>query len=188
MKLSTLHLKGWFLLAAGILISGACTTGQAQSITGKWAKKAIKMVVIEKASGKRQDVSATGKQMVEMYKETIEFKPDHTFFMSIKTPYSTKAVEMYGTYKLSGSKLTMELDPKILEEWKKMGESLKKMSKANAAEAAKADDPRNKLPSSITVKSLTGSSMVWFYSGDAMMGDEKAKQYSMEQEVTYQKL
>jgi hypothetical protein len=183
MTLSTSILKG-LLLAA--VVGG---TANAQSITGKWARKSIKMTAIEKASGKRQDISETSRQMVEMYKETIEFKPDHTFLMSTRMLHAAKPVEMYGTYKLTGNQLSLELDPKLVAEWKKLGESLKKMSKQYAAESAKAEDPNNKLPRSVTVKSVNGATMVWFYSGDAMIGDEEMKKkYSMEQEVTYQKL
>jgi hypothetical protein len=43
------------------------------------------------------------------------------------------------------------------------------------------------LPDAITVKSVTGSTMVWSYNG-IPFGEEKGKNYIADQEVTYVKL
>lgn len=177
-------------IAASILIPGACTTGQAQSITGKWVRKDVKLIAIEKASGKRQDASEEEKQTVQMYKETVEFKPDHTFFWSTETEFAGKPMEMYGTYKFNDNQLSIELDPKLVEQWKKMGKTIKAVYKAFAGEVPKEGKLKDNQPRFIKVKSVTGSSMIWVYDSDVMLEDDEeiSKQYHMETEVTYQKL
>jgi hypothetical protein len=43
------------------------------------------------------------------------------------------------------------------------------------------------LPDAITLKSLTGSTMVWSYTGDQLGNEEMSKKYTVEEEVTYTK-
>lgn len=165
------------LLVTGMMISGIC---HAQSIVGKWARTSMKMVTIEKATGKRQDMSSQTQQMVERMKETIEFKSDKTWIRTVTYGHSPKGMSLNGTYTFTGNQLKTKLDPVLAEKFEKAAAELKKNPKYRS-------NSNGGLPDAITLKSLTGSTMVWSYTGDRIGNEEMSKKYSVEEEVTYTK-
>lgn len=171
------------LFSLGITDAAGFNQGKAQSILGKWERTAMKRVAIDKATGVRRDNTAQALEMVKMMKETIEFKSDNTWIQTTTFGNSPHGATLNGTYTFNGSQLKLKLDPVLAEKFKQAAEELKKnpkyQSRSNAVRG---------LPDAITLKSLSGPTMIWSYNGDMTTGDgANKKTYSLEEEVTYQK-
>ncbi len=160
-----------------------CACANAQSVCGKWERTAIKEVITDKTTGNRKDISAQTKQAVEMMKQVIELKSNNTWIMTTTIAHSPKGISFNGTYTLSGNQLATKLDPKLEAQFKQAAAQLQGKYGNNNM------DNRKGLPAAVTIKSLNSSTMVWYFKGDTITGEgSNQKQYTIEEEVTYQKI
>jgi hypothetical protein len=112
--LSKAHIKKTLmvLLCCWMGVAG-CMSVCAQSIVGKWTRKATKIFVTDPSSGKQVPatpaVQAQYDQHAADYHESLEFKDNNEYIITTTTSVDPKPKAHTGNYTLSGKDLDMKI-------------------------------------------------------------------------------
>lgn len=160
-----------FAIKVIIIISCSmyCSSGNAQSIAGKWKMTAATETVTDEASGKTHDLTAQVGDIPKMIEQIIEFHNDGTYLTSNTLIGDKKSMQSSGTYIISGKQIKMQ------------------QTKTNVPviDSKFSSGPmNNKLPNTMTIVSQTGNILVLDYGAETT---DKGRTFIMDIQDTFTK-